>query len=277
MSKRYIYQTNRTSPNVNKGRRGKITSITIHHWGSDGQSHSNVVAWLCQKVARASAHYVVSSGLVSCIVDPDDTAWHSGSSVGNRSSIGIECRPEMSAGDFETTAQLIAGLRNTYGPLPLVPHSKWTSTECPGRWKSKLASLSARADEIRLESSPQKPPREPKQSVTVQKLVVDGKLGRATAAALQRLIGVKVDGKLGHQSWNALQRFLKTPVDGIVSNQSHTSASIGYAITQGWVYTGPKSKGSTMVRALQKLIGAVPDGVWGPDTTRKLQIHLNAR
>ena len=31
----------------------------------------------------------------------------------------------------------------------------------------------------------------------------------------------------------------------------------------------------TMKRALQRVVGAKPDGQWGPATTRALQSHLN--
>jgi murein L,D-transpeptidase YcbB/YkuD len=33
--------------------------------------------------------------------------------------------------------------------------------------------------------------------------------------------------------------------------------------------------GPVTIRALQNRVGATPDGVWGPETTRKLQTYLN--
>lgn len=273
MSKPYTYVTKYTSPNKNKGRFGnKISSITIHHWGSTGQKHANVVSWLCDRRAGTSAHYVVSDDLVTCIVDPDDTAWHAGNRTGNRTSIGIECRPEMSAGDFETVAQLIAGLRDTYGNLPLRGHKQWRSTACPGKWFSQLDKLSARANAIRKGSSAK--PSAPKPAAK-GKLDVDGRLGPATAKALQKWVGTTRDGKLGHNSWKKLQKKLGTPVDGVISKQSYKASELGTAITQGWDYTGRRSSGSTAVRALQKKIGASADGIWGEGTTKKLQIFLN--
>lgn len=277
MSKPYKYQTNKTSPNKNKGRFGnKISSITIHHWGSTGQKHANVVSWLCDRRAGTSAHYVVSDGLVTCIVDPDDTAWHSGNRVGNRTSIGIECRPEMSAGDFETVAQLIAGLRKTYGNLPLKGHKQWKNTACPGKWYAQLGKLSARANEIRKGSSAKPSTSKPAPKPAAKgKLVVDGRLGALTAKALQKWVGTTQDGKLGHNSWKKLQAKLGTRVDGVISKQSYKASEIGTAITQGWDYTGRRSSGSTVVKALQKQIGAEADGVWGEGTTKKLQTFLN--
>ena len=57
-------QINRSqrSNNYTKGRPYGIKSITVHHWGIPGQSHSNVVRYLCRKNGSTSAHYVVSGG-----------------------------------------------------------------------------------------------------------------------------------------------------------------------------------------------------------------------
>lgn len=129
----YKYITDRTSPNQN-ARDHKIENITIHYWGSRGQKISNVVDWLCSRRSGVSAHYVVEAGTVYCIVDPDRRAWHAGSSHGNHVSIGIECRPEATDGDYQTVAELIRNIRAVYGNLPLIPHKRWTSTDCPGPW-----------------------------------------------------------------------------------------------------------------------------------------------
>lgn len=125
------------------------TGIVIHHWGDDGQSHDGVVAHLTNRAAGTSAHYVVSAGRVTCLVDPVDTAWHAGVWPVNYEQVGIECRPEMSAGDWQTVAECIAWLRARFGPLPLSGHKDYFATACPGRWYPRLADLSAAADAIR--------------------------------------------------------------------------------------------------------------------------------
>ena len=127
----------------------KPTAITIHHWGVDGQSFDGIIDWFV-RLAKTSCHYVVASGVVACLVAPGRVAWHAGVWARNLTDIGIECRPEMSDGDFETTAQLIADIRKVYGNLPLRPHSRWKNTSCPGRWNagSNLQKLSDRANEI---------------------------------------------------------------------------------------------------------------------------------
>lgn len=139
----------------------KITAITIHHWGSLGQKFQNVVNFLCTNHSPTSAHYVVEDGKVACIVAPANVAWHSGNARGNATTIGIELRPEATAGDYATAAQLIRELRDTYGELPLRPHKYWKNTACPGKWD--LNKLDRMADalkgkKIEVKPSSTKPP-----------------------------------------------------------------------------------------------------------------------
>ncbi|WP_430508790.1 peptidoglycan recognition protein family protein, partial [Escherichia coli] len=94
--------------------------------------------------AQTSAHFVVSGGRVHCIVSPTDTAWHAGLWDENLRSIGIECRPEATAADYATVAELVRWLRNKYGNLPLRPHKQFYSTDCPGRWDLSRLDLLAR-------------------------------------------------------------------------------------------------------------------------------------
>ena len=127
----------RTAVKYTPGRQGrKIQDIVIHWWGADGQTHDGVVDWFCNpaKGAQTSAHFVVSAGRVHCIVSPADTAWHAGDWDENLQSIGIECRPEATAADYATVAELVRWLRTKYGNLPLRPHKQFYSTDCPGRW-----------------------------------------------------------------------------------------------------------------------------------------------
>lgn len=146
----YKYETQYDSPNYEPGREGnRIQGITIHHWGYDGQYHDDVIRFLCRPGGKTSAHYVVSGGRVTCIISPENTAYHAGTWAANLRQIGIECRPECSNADMETVAELIADLRKAYGYLPLYPHKRFFNTACPGRWEAKLGWLDKRAEEIR--------------------------------------------------------------------------------------------------------------------------------
>lgn len=281
MARAYRYITSKTSPNQN-ARNRKISGITIHWWGKPtGQSPEGIVSWLCDKRAGTSAHYVVSEGTVWCIVDPDRRAWHAGNSAANHTQIGIELDPNASrrAATEKTAAALIADLRATYGDLPLSPHRKWTSTECPGDWD--LARLDRLARGKTTPSIPAGGASVPatKPAASAGKLAVDGRLGTATVKALQKLLGVAQDGRAGADTWKALQRHVGAPyVDGIISRQSYKATELGNGIVPGntWGYTGRGSKGSQTIVLLQKRLGVTADGIVGAGTVKALQRALNA-
>ena len=286
MARAYTYITKFTSPNQN-ARNSKVKSLTIHHWGSRGQKFDNVVNWLCQKRAGTSAHYVVEAGKVACIVDPDRRAWHAGNSRGNHESIGIECRPEATEGDYATVAALVADLRAVYGNIPLKRHRDWTSTACPGVWDigkidrlARGAKPSAPAVSTGGASAPAPKPK----PAAPGNLVEDGRWGTATTSALQRLLNsktgskLKVDGRTGPETWKALQRHLGHPVvDGVIEHQSYRHTELGNGISpNGWVFSGRKSKGSKTMRRLQAKVGVAQDGVVYEGTTKALQRAINA-
>ena len=284
MARAYKYITKFTSPNQN-ARNSRIKSITIHHWGSRGQKFDNVVHWLCQKRAGTSAHYVVEAGKVACIVDPDRRAWHAGNSRGNHESIGIECRPEATEGDYATVAALVADLRAVYGNIPLKRHKDWTSTACPGVWDIQKLDRLARGVKPGVSGGGATVPApKPKPAVQDGKLVVDGRWGVATSKALQRFLKGKghavgkIDGRMGPKSWRALQEYLRAPYkDGKISRQSYRHTELGNGISpNGWEYTGRKSRGSQTIELLQKWAGASVDGVLYEGTTKAVQRKLNA-
>ena len=283
MARAYTYITKFTSPNQN-ARNSKVKSITIHHWGARGQKFDNVVNWLCQKRAGTSAHYVVEAGKVACIVDPDRRAWHAGNSRGNHESIGIECRPEATEGDYATVAALVADLRAVYGNIPLKRHKDWTSTACPGVWDIGKIDRLARGVKPSVPSASTGGASAPAPKPAAPgKLVEDGRWGTATTSALQRLLNsktgskLKVDGRTGPETWKALQRHLGHPVvDGVIEHQSYRHTELGNGISpNGWVFSGRKSKGSKTMRRLQARVGVAQDGVVYEGTTRALQKALN--
>lgn len=210
------------SPNYSSGRPyGDVDSITIHHWGDDGQSHQNVVNYLCREDGNSSAHYVASAGRVTQLVHDYDRAWHAGPG-GNPRSIGIECRPEMSPGDVQTVIGLIKAIRAEHGNIPVVGHRDWMSTDCPGRWYSHLAEL-ANGTGFGAAVSPA-PPKEVKpytgkknKSDGQSELTPNGVFGPATIARLQQVMGTTIDGVLdedGSPAVEKLQQFLNAVVLG---------------------------------------------------------------
>lgn len=133
--------------------------IVVHWWGdpSTNPSFDGVVASLMGQ-REASAHYVLESGKVACLIAPGLRAWHVARNdfqrvmVGiydiNSHSIGIECNPRMTAGDIETLCQLIADLWVDYGKVPVYGHKDFMATQCPGVYYDKLDYIRSRAEEI---------------------------------------------------------------------------------------------------------------------------------
>lgn len=127
-----------------------IQGITIHWWGlpSSGQTFSGVTSELCRAGVGKSAHYVAEAGRVNRIVDDRNAAWHSGSKTGNATTIGIECNPRQSDGDYQTVAELVRDLRRQYGDLPLWPHNHWFATACPGTYDLARIDALARVGQV---------------------------------------------------------------------------------------------------------------------------------
>ena len=125
----------------------QVQGIVIHHWGNRGQRFWDVVNFLCTNNTPTSAHFVVQENLVACIVSPTECSYHAGHGWANSHTIGIECRPEATAGDKRTVAELIAKIRQDYNDpnLPLTPHNKWQATACPGVYDLNELDRMARA------------------------------------------------------------------------------------------------------------------------------------
>lgn len=200
------------SPNYSSGRPyGDVDSITIHHWGVDGQSHQNVVNYLCREDGNSSAHYVASAGRVTQLVHDYDRAWHAGPG-GNPRSIGIECRPEMTDGDVATVIGLIQAIRAEHGPLPIVGHRDWMSTDCPGRWYSHLSELSNGSGFGAVSSPAPVVDVNPytgkwNKSDGQGELRCTGVFGMATIGRLQQVMGTTIDGVLDVDGSPAIERF----------------------------------------------------------------------
>lgn len=146
------------------GIRRIIESITIHHWGVFGQTHDGVVDFFVNRNSATSAHFVVSDGRIHCLVSPADAAWAAGNAYGNATSIHIECRPEATDGDYETVAWLVDFLRDNYGKnLPLMKHSQWFNTACPGQWNlDRIDAMAKAVDEVLVPIAPTPAPQQPR-------------------------------------------------------------------------------------------------------------------
>lgn len=144
VAKAYKHETKWTTPWTQPrsfyGFPSKPTAVTIHHWGNDGQHFDAVCHFLCDRNrdprTATSAHTVLEDGRIATLAVPEVATFHSGSTPGNGSSIGIECRPEMTKGDVDTLVQYLYELETVYGSLNVYFHEEWFATACPGRYKA---------------------------------------------------------------------------------------------------------------------------------------------
>ena len=256
----YTLEQAKSSNSSTRGHYGhstKPSGITIHHWGSTGQTHDGVVSWLRGAAGgtdntQTSAHYVCSDGRVTQLVDDSRAAWHAGSNTGNGATIGIECRPEMSAGDWDTLVQLCADLEAEHGSLKYYGHKDWKNTACPGDYYPRIGELVDAVNATKAGKKPQ-PSKPSKPSKPSGKIDIDGKWGKDTTTEIQKLLG--------------------TPVDGTVSFQPVAYKADNPGLLSGWEWTQhPRS--SNVIEALQQKLGVSDDGRIGPDTIKALQGKL---
>ena len=227
---------------------GDPLDIVIHHWGADGQSHDGVAAYLARDGGNTSAHYVASAGRVTQLVHDYDRSWHC---YGNNArTIGIECRPEMDDATVSRVWDLVQKLNGSLGPLWLEPHQAFSSTGCPGTYMSKIPELKVlAAGSSEIPSPPD---------------VINENDGLLDA-----------DGYWGSATTSKLQEVLGTPVDGVVSRQYTGWKTANPALVSGWEWVSEAAAtGSTVIRAVQQVVGSEVDGLIGPDTIRAIQRHF---
>ena len=88
---------------------------------------------------------------------------------------------------------------------------------------------------------------------------------------------LNVDGYWGSATTSKLQEVLGTPVDGVVSRQYTGWKTANPALVSGWEWVSEAAAtGSTVIRAVQQVVGSEVDGLIGPDTIRAIQRHFGA-
>jgi hypothetical protein len=88
-----------------------------------------------------------------------------------------------------------------------------------------------------------------------------------------------VDGVWAKDTTRKTQKVLGTYVDGIVSNQPEVNKKyLPAASTLSWEFkTEDYADGSSMVKAIQKLVGSEPDGWCGKNTVKAIQQFLKKK
>lgn len=230
------------SPRSKYGYGSSIDGITVHHWGSTGQKFRNVVDWLRGYTGNngSSAHYVVQDGLVEQIVEDSRASWHGGNNKANGTTIGIEMRPEMTAGDWETLVELCVNLERKHGSMKYYGHKDWKNTACPGDYYPRLGEL---VDAVNAYHKTGKVPSTTgggsssgggntytsvSGSTPLVKLYHKGE----PVERIQKAVGVKVDGFYGPATASAVGEFQKDhglSADKIVGDKTWAAINGGKA------------------------------------------------
>lgn len=100
--------------------------------------------------------------------------------------------------------------------------------------------------------------------------------GAPAPAARPAPVGsLTVDGWFGAQSIRKLQAVMGTPQDGVISSQPSSNRAWVPNASTGWEWAANRhAKGSAVIQAWQRKIGAAPDGFIGPGTVRATQKFL---
>jgi len=262
------------SPNHHAGRKGlAVDTITPHYMGG------NCTVETCGDIfaptsRQASSNYGIGSdGRVALYVDESDGAWTSGTWRNDCRAITIEV---ANLGDSSITRaawdSLVAlcvdicqrlgfkGLQFTgsadhaaqaRGFMLLTMHKWFQPTDCPGSYLS--AQLARLAQEVNAAlDAGEVPGIRPRNNAQGGRLDVDGHGGYNTVLDLQHALGTYEDGMISGQ-WQGNKDYL-------------------------WALEAVEwgAQGSQMVKALQAKIGAGTDGLWGRETSTRLQERLIA-
>lgn len=118
------------------GTKRVFKAIAIHWWNSPDKNpgFEGAIRTLISPSSGVSAHFVATGDgrKVANLVNPKDISW--ATKQANPFTISIECDPSCRDDDYDVVAELIADIRAQYGNLPLVKHSDYVATRCPGDW-----------------------------------------------------------------------------------------------------------------------------------------------
>lgn len=124
-----------------------IDGVTYHWWGDPAQrpQFMGIINWLCRANGNSSAHTVGEAGRVAWIIDAAHAAWHAGNARGNATTVGYECNPRLSDGDYETMGEFHYDMEKAYGRrLAIYVHKEWSATSCSPIDKGRIRAIADR-------------------------------------------------------------------------------------------------------------------------------------
>ena len=247
----------------------KIEYFILHHTAG-GTLESNTKVLATDPKRFASCTYLLNTdGKYRGVVPEEYRPWTSGNGDYDRRAITQETinttgapKWEVSEKQIEATAAMLADVAERYNWPRITVRDKYgiwghkdipgAATACPGPFLyPQLEDIAKRAREILKERKGEaKDKNEIKKPVSTPKIADDGWWGVDTTRAAQRVLG--------------------TPVDGKVSNQPKINRRVLKAAGSGWEWTSNPTKGSALIRAMQKIMNedgqytGTIDGFAGP-------------
>ena len=272
MSNSSLVSYTRLSPNYTRGRGGEHISRITPHYMAGALSVESCAAIFAASSRQASSNYGIGpDGRVGLYVDESNRSWCSSSGYNDRKAVTIECAnlPDgsLTNATWNALVELCADIcrRNGIARLNytgddsgnLTMHKWYGNTDCPGPWLShEFGRLASEVNAKLAGGGGSDAPAPARNNTNGGKLDVDGIGGYNTVLDLQTALGAPYK-------------------DGFISGQWRANSVYFNSITA--VEFSSRATGSSTVRKLQALIGADADGVWGKDTSRKLQEFLKAR
>jgi N-acetylmuramoyl-L-alanine amidase len=157
---------------------GKAKSITVHNTGNPNATAANHAAFLSSAPRTASWHITVDDKEAVMHIPLNEQAWHSGTTAGNTSSIGIEvcefsdpARARAAENNAELLiAEMLTGKApagwdlNWRGLANVVTHKYWSGKICPRvilpHWDAFKADIKKQMDAIMAPPPVVTPPAE---------------------------------------------------------------------------------------------------------------------
>lgn len=241
--------------------------ITVHNTANDA-SAKNEVSYMRRNSSSTSYHVAVDDKEVVIAAPFNRNCFHAGDGrygTGNRKTIGIEICYSRSGGSRfdaaeDNAARYIASLLKAYGwgVDRVKRHYDWSRKYCPHRTMDRGWTRFLNMVRSYMGLPAASIPSGGEGTSSVGKVAVDKKWGPATTRASQKVLGTYIDGIVSKQSKRA-RKFLPN------------------VSTASWKFVNRPGRGSNMVRALQRLVGASVDGRCGPGTVAALQRFLKSK
>lgn len=241
--------------------------ITVHNTANDASAR-NEVSYMRRNSSSTSYHVAVDDKEVVIAAPFNRNCFHAGDGrygTGNRKTIGIEiCYSRSGGARFDAAednaARYIASLLKAYGwgVDRIKRHYDWSRKYCPHRTMDRGWTRFLNMVRSYMGLPAASIPSGGEGTASVGKVAIDHKWGPATTRASQKVLGTYIDGIVSKQSKRA-RKFLPN------------------VSTASWKFVNRPEKGSNMVRALQRLVGASVDGRCGPGTVAALQRFLKSK